>query len=49
MRRLGSAGPDLSAVGFGAWEAGGGAEWGSSPPEETVLAAIAAVFDTGIS
>ena len=49
MRRLGSAGPDLSAVGFGAWEAGGGAEWGASPPEEQVLAAIAAVLDTGIS
>ncbi|MFM8943757.1 MAG: aldo/keto reductase, partial [Actinomycetota bacterium] len=48
MRRLGSAGPDLSAIGFGAWEAGGGAEWGASPPEETVVAAIAAVFETGI-
>ena len=47
-RRLGSRGPELSAVGFGAWEAGGGSEWGRSPPEEQVLEAIRTVFETGI-
>ena len=46
--RLGSGGPELSAIGFGAWEAGGGSEWGHSPPEEQVLQAIQTVFETGI-
>lgn len=46
--RLGSRGPDLSVIGFGAWEAGGGSEWGRSPPEEQVLEAIRTVFETGI-
>ena len=46
--RLGSRGPDLSVIGFGAWEAGGGSEWGHSPPEEQVLEAIRVVFETGI-
>jgi aryl-alcohol dehydrogenase-like predicted oxidoreductase len=45
---LGSRGPDLSVIGFGAWEAGGGSEWGHSPPEEQVLEAIRTVFETGI-
>ncbi|HJY32917.1 MAG TPA: aldo/keto reductase, partial [Actinomycetota bacterium] len=35
-------------IGFGAWEAGGGSEWGQSPPEEQVLQAIRTVFETGI-
>jgi aryl-alcohol dehydrogenase-like predicted oxidoreductase len=47
-QRLGSQGPELSVVGFGAWEAGGGSEWGHSPPERQVLDAIRAVFETGI-
>jgi aryl-alcohol dehydrogenase-like predicted oxidoreductase len=47
-RRLGSRGPDLSVVGFGAWEAGGGSEWGRPPPEGQVLNAIRSVFDCGI-
>jgi aryl-alcohol dehydrogenase-like predicted oxidoreductase len=46
--RLGSRGPELSVIGFGAWEAGGGSEWGHSPPEEQVLEAIRTVFETGI-
>src|SRR4029453_5265309 len=46
--RLGSRGPDLSVIGFGAWEAGGGSEWGHSPPGEQVLEAIRVVFETGI-
>lgn len=47
-KRLGSRGPELSAIGFGAWEAGGGSEWGHSPPEEHVLEAIRTVFETRI-
>jgi aryl-alcohol dehydrogenase-like predicted oxidoreductase len=47
-RRLGSQGPDLSVIGFGAWEAGGGSEWGRPPPEGQVLNAISSVFDCGI-
>jgi aryl-alcohol dehydrogenase-like predicted oxidoreductase len=47
-RRLGSQGPELSVIGFGAWEAGGGSEWGRPPPEDQVLNAIRSVFDCGI-
>jgi aryl-alcohol dehydrogenase-like predicted oxidoreductase len=47
-RRMGSNGPEISVVGFGAWEAGGGSEWGEAPPEEQTLRAIAAIFDVGI-
>jgi aryl-alcohol dehydrogenase-like predicted oxidoreductase len=47
-RRLGSQGPEMSAIGFGAWEAGGGSEWGQAPPEEQILEAIEAIFDCGI-
>jgi methylglyoxal reductase len=46
--RLGSGGPEVSVIGFGAWEAGGGSEWGESPAEEQVLEAIGTVFETGI-
>ena len=45
---LGSRGPEVSVIGFGAWEAGGGTEWGEAPPEEQVLEAIRTVFETGI-
>ena len=47
-KELGSRGPEVSVIGFGAWEAGGGSEWGESPPEERVLEAIRTVFATGI-
>jgi len=47
-RRLGSQGPGLSVIGFGAWEAGGGSEWGPPPREDQVLNAIRSVFDCGI-
>jgi aryl-alcohol dehydrogenase-like predicted oxidoreductase len=48
VRRLGSSGPEISAIGFGAWEAGKGAEWGEPPPDEQILEAMRAAFDAGI-
>lgn len=48
-QRLGSQGPELSVIGFGAWEAGMGAEWGDSPSEERVVEAIRQSFDVGIN
>lgn len=47
-RRLGTQGPELSVIGYGAWEAGAGGEWGDAPPGEQIVEAIRAVFDTGI-
>jgi aryl-alcohol dehydrogenase-like predicted oxidoreductase len=48
-RTLGSNDPEISVIGFGAWEAGGGSEWGESPPEERIVEAIRTVFDAGIT
>jgi aryl-alcohol dehydrogenase-like predicted oxidoreductase len=45
--RLGSSGPEISVIGFGAWEAGGDA-WGPNPSEDRVLEAIRAGLDAGI-
>jgi len=47
-RRLGSRGPELSVVGFGAWEAGG-ADWGANESEASVIDAIRAGLDAGMS
>lgn len=47
-RRLGSQGPEMSVVGFGAWEAGGGREWGEAPPDDRIVEAIRSAFDVGI-
>ncbi|HEX2026346.1 MAG TPA: aldo/keto reductase [Actinomycetota bacterium] len=47
-RRLGSSGPEISVVGFGAWEAGGDA-WGPNDSEERVIEAIRAGLDAGIT
>jgi aryl-alcohol dehydrogenase-like predicted oxidoreductase len=49
MRRLGSQGPELSVVGFGAWEAGAGSEWGQAPPRDRIVEAIRSVLDTGVN
>lgn len=49
MRRLGSEGPEISVVGFGAWEAGGGSEWGEAPSQDRVVEAIRTVLETGIN
>ncbi|MBW3594061.1 MAG: aldo/keto reductase [Actinobacteria bacterium] len=46
-QRLGSQGPDVSVVGFGAWEAGGGI-WGDVPDDQTIEAMRVAV-DAGIT
>ena len=47
-QRLGSQGPALSVVGFGAWEAGGEA-YGPNESEEQVIEAIHAGLDAGIN
>ena len=49
LRGLGRAGPEISVVGFGAWEAGGGSEWGAAPPDEQVLDAIRAGLEAGMT
>jgi aryl-alcohol dehydrogenase-like predicted oxidoreductase len=46
-RQLGSAGPKISAIGYGAWEAGG-ADWGPNESEQAVIAAMHAALDAGI-
>ena len=47
-QRLGSEGPEISVIGFGAWEAGG-ADWGPNPPDDEVVGAMRAAFDAGIT
>ena len=47
-RRLGSRGPELSVVGFGAWEAGGD-DWGPNDSEGSVIGAIRAGLDAGMT
>jgi methylglyoxal reductase len=46
-RRLGSRGPEISVIGYGAWEAGGDA-WGPNESEVVVVEAIQAGLDAGI-
>jgi aryl-alcohol dehydrogenase-like predicted oxidoreductase len=46
-RRLGAQGPEISVIGYGAWEAGGTA-WGPNESEEVVIEAIRASLDAGI-
>jgi methylglyoxal reductase len=47
-QRLGSSGPEISVIGYGSWEAGGGI-WGENPPEDQLIAAIQAGLDAGIN
>lgn len=47
-RQLGTDGPLISVVGYGAWEAGGDA-WGPNASDEAVISSMQAVFDTGMN
>jgi aryl-alcohol dehydrogenase-like predicted oxidoreductase len=47
-QRLGSNGPEISVVGFGAWEAGG-SMWGAGPPDDEVIKAMRDGFDAGMT
>jgi len=44
--RLGAGGPEISAVGYGAWQAGG-RNWGERSPDADVIAAMRAAIDSG--
>lgn len=46
LRKLGSQGPEISAIGYGSWQAGGSG-WGANPPEDQTIAAMRAAFDAG--
>jgi aryl-alcohol dehydrogenase-like predicted oxidoreductase len=48
MRRLGARGPEISVIGYGAWEAGG-ADWGPNRSDEEVIASMRAALDAGIN
>ena len=48
IRRLGSAGPEITVVGFGSWEAGG-TEWGPNKSDDRVIEAIRATIDAGMN
>lgn len=47
-KRLGSNGPEISVVGYGAWEIGGDT-WGPNPDLDELIHAIHAGFDEGIT
>jgi aryl-alcohol dehydrogenase-like predicted oxidoreductase len=47
-RRLGSGGPELSVIGYGAWEAGG-QHWGPNPSDDIVIEAMHAAVEAGIN
>jgi aryl-alcohol dehydrogenase-like predicted oxidoreductase len=46
--RLGSRGPELSVVGFGAWEVGGSDFLGPAPAQDQMVEAVRAALDAGI-
>jgi aryl-alcohol dehydrogenase-like predicted oxidoreductase len=48
MRQLGTDGPRISVVGYGAWEAGG-TDWGANASDDDVVASMRAVFDAGMN
>lgn len=48
FRKLGSQGPEISVVGYGAWEIGG-QFYGPNPGEEAVIEGIRAALDAGMS
>ena len=48
MRTLGRKGPEISAIGYGAWEAGGDM-WGANESEDAVVDAMRAAIDAGMT
>jgi aryl-alcohol dehydrogenase-like predicted oxidoreductase len=46
-RQLGTGGPEISVIGYGAWEAGG-ADWGPNASDQAVVDAMRAALDAGI-
>src|SRR5918999_2922159 len=46
--QLGSKGPEISVIGFGAWEAGGMA-WGPNPPDDQTIRAMQVALDNGMN
>jgi aryl-alcohol dehydrogenase-like predicted oxidoreductase len=48
MRALGTSGPEISVVGFGAWEAGG-TDWGPNESDEGVVESMRAAIDAGMT
>lgn len=48
VRALGEAGPQISVVGYGAWEAGG-ADWGPNRSDLEVIASMRAALDAGMN
>ena len=47
-RTLGTDGPEISVVGFGAWEAGG-SDWGPNASDDAVVDSMRSIFDVGIN
>jgi aryl-alcohol dehydrogenase-like predicted oxidoreductase len=47
-RRLGEGGPEISVVGYGAWEAGG-ADWGADVGSDRIKDSIRGALDSGMS
>jgi aryl-alcohol dehydrogenase-like predicted oxidoreductase len=47
-RTLGAKGPEISVVGYGAWEAGG-ADWGPNASDDAVVDSMRVIFDVGIN
>lgn len=46
-RKLGSNRQEISVIGMGTWEAGGG--WGANPPDEQIVRAYHTGFDAGVT
>jgi len=46
--RLGTRGPELSVIGFGAWELGAADFLGPAPPRDQMVDAVKTAIDSGI-